>query len=129
MGDTQHRSQCALSSALDLIGDKWSLVILRSMFVGASRYGEFLRDPEGISTNILADRLKRLECSGLISARRGKPGEKRYRLTRTGADLLPTLQALSAWGHANIPERWPVPDWFARARPEDFYPRPDEEGG
>ena len=128
MKEPQFRSQCALSSALDLVGDKWSLLILRSMFVGASRYRDFLNDPEGISTNILADRLKRLECSGIIeSVRRG--GERHYRLTRRGADLLPTLQELSAWGHANIAERWAVPEWFARAKPADFYPNPEGEKG
>jgi len=118
------RSGCALSSALDLVGDKWSLVILRGLFVGWTRYREFLAGPENIATNILADRLKRLESQGLISRHNG-PGGPSYRLTRTGADLLPTMQALALWGHAHIADRWAPPDWFLKARPEDFYP-PDD---
>jgi DNA-binding HxlR family transcriptional regulator len=116
-----HRSGCALSSALDLIGDKWSLLILRGLFVGWSRYREFLAAPEGISTNILANRLKRLEASGLI-AKLPDGGGPKYRLTRAGADLLPAMQALAKWGHANLHDRWAPPEWFLRARPEDFYP-------
>ena len=117
------RSGCALSSALDLIGDKWSLLILRGLFVGWTRYREFLAAPEGISTNILADRLKRLETHGLITrdSEQGAGGPT-YRLTRRGADLLPAMQALALWGYANLPERWAPPDWFLRARPEDYYP-------
>ena len=120
----KYRSGCALSSALDLIGDKWSLLILRGLFVGWTRYREFLAAPEGISTNILADRLKRLEAQSLITRHsdRGSAAPS-YRLTRVGADLLPTLQALALWSHANLPERWAPPEWFLRARPEDFYPQ------
>jgi DNA-binding HxlR family transcriptional regulator len=117
------RSGCALSSVLDMVGDKWSLLILRGMFVGWSRYREFLSAPEGISTNILADRLKRLEAQGLISRRSdGETGAPSYRLTRMGADLLPAMQALAKWGHVNLPERWAPPEWFLRAKPEDYYP-------
>jgi DNA-binding HxlR family transcriptional regulator len=118
----EFRSGCALSSALDLVGDKWSLLILRGLFVGWSRYREFLAAPEGISTNILADRLKRLEAHGLITRESGSAGGPSYRLTRAGADLLPTMQALALWGHANLPERWAPPDWFLGAKPGDFYP-------
>jgi DNA-binding HxlR family transcriptional regulator len=116
------RSGCALSSALDLVGDKWSLLILRGLFVGWSRYREFVAAPEGIATNILADRLRRLEVHGLISRDAAAPGGPSYRLTRRGADLLPTMQAMASWGHANLPERWAPPEWFLKAKPEDFYP-------
>jgi DNA-binding HxlR family transcriptional regulator len=117
------RSGCALSSALDLVGDKWSLVVLRGLFVGWTRYREFLAAPERISTNILANRLRRLEAQGLIARLPGSGrGGTSYRLTRMGADLLPALQALAIWGHANLRDRWAPPDWFLTARPEDFYP-------
>ena len=121
MTECTFRSGCALSSVLDLVGDKWSLLVLRGLFVGWTRYGEFLAAPEGISTNILADRLKRLEAQGLISRRDGGTAPS-YHLTRMGADLLPAMQALAVWGHANLPDRWAPPDWFLRAKPEDFYP-------
>ena len=116
------RSGCPLASTLDLVGDKWSLLILRGMFTGASRYGDFLKQPEAIATNMLADRLQRLEHADLIESFEDAGGVGRYRLTRAGADLLPALQALARWGHAHIPGRWPPPDWFMDSKPPAFYP-------
>ena len=124
MTETPFRSPCAVASALDLIGDRWSLLVVRGLFVGHSRYGDFLKDPESISTNILADRLRQLECAELIERAPG-PGRAdhpRYRLTRKGADLLPVLQALAVWGSDHIPDRWQPPDWFLAAKPSDYYP-------
>lgn len=117
------RSGCPLASALDIVGDRWSLLILRGLFVGFSRYGDFLAGPEKISTNILADRLKTLECAGLIErlTDQGNP-RGRYVLTRKGADLLPAMQALASWGFEHLPDRWDPPDWFMRAKPSDYYP-------
>ena len=118
------RSQCPVASALDLIGDRWSLLVIRGLFVGHSRYGDFLKDAEGISTNILADRLRQLECAKLIERMPG-PGRAdhvRYRLTRKGADLLPVLQALAIWGSEHIAGRWQPPDWFLSAKPSDYFP-------
>ena len=118
------RSGCPLASALDLVGDKWSLVVLRDLFLGKTRYGEFLASPERISTNILADRLEMLTSCGLITreASEGRPGRPRYRLTRRGADLLPVLQALATWALEHLPERWSPGPHFAAARPEAYYP-------
>lgn len=125
--ESRFRSPCPIASALDLIGDKWSLVVIRSMMLGASSYSELLAAPEKIATNILADRLARLEASGLVASEqaptRGK-ARRRYRLTRAGADLLPTLQALAAWGEAHLPDRWRAPSWFRAAKPEDFLSDP-----
>jgi DNA-binding HxlR family transcriptional regulator len=92
------------------------------MFVGASRYGDFLKDAEAIATNVLADRLERLACAGLIEAFSDEAGVSRYRLTRSGADLLPVLQALARWGHDHIEDRWEPPAWFMEAKPATFYP-------
>src|SRR3979409_1093607 len=99
-----YRSNCPLASALDIVGDKWSLVVLRGFFVGNSRYGDFLKGPESISTNILADGLKSLECAGLIESIADTASRARYRLTRKGADLLPVLQELARWGFEHIAE-------------------------
>jgi DNA-binding HxlR family transcriptional regulator len=118
-----YRSACPLASALDIVGDKWSLVVLRGFFVGFSRYSDFLKGPEAISTNILADRLKMLECAGLIERIPDAAGRSPYRLTRKGADLLPVLQKLAHWGFEHIAERWQPPDWFMKAKPKDFYPK------
>lgn len=111
------RSGCPIASALDLIGDKWSLVILRSMVMGATSYSDFLSAPEHISTNILADRLRRMEMAGLIEQRSSRRGAARgvYALTGKGAALLPTLQELARWGERYIADRWRAPDRFYAA--------------
>jgi DNA-binding HxlR family transcriptional regulator len=118
------RSPCPVSSALDLVGDKWSLVVLRTMFAGRHRFGELLDIPERISTNILADRLARLEEAGIVSKRlyQESPDRFEYHLTRAGADFLPVLQALADWSTKHIPGRWAQPDWFVGAEPVVFYP-------
>lgn len=92
------------------------------MFVGASRYSDFLKDAERVATNVLADRLARLECMGLIEGYGDDAGVGRYRLTVAGADLLPVLQALAVWGHGHIDGRWEPPPPFMKAKPAAFYP-------
>jgi DNA-binding HxlR family transcriptional regulator len=118
------RSQCPVASALDIVGDKWTLVVLRTIFAGRYRYGELAGIPEGISTNILADRLERLEKFGLItkSPYQENPVRYQYRLTALGADMLPVLQQLAAWSLRHIPKRWAPPRWFDEGKPEHFYP-------
>ncbi len=64
-----HRSLCPVACALDVVGDRWTLLVIRDLFAGKSRYGDFLASAEKIPTNILADRLKRLEREGIIGAR------------------------------------------------------------
>ncbi len=119
------RSRCPVASALDLVGDKWTLVVLRTIFAGRHRYGELADMPERISTNILADRLARLEELRLVTktAYQANPARHEYHLTHSGADLLPVLQALAAWSTAHIPDRWASPKWFVEGKPADFYPR------
>jgi DNA-binding HxlR family transcriptional regulator len=119
---TEFRSPCPIASTLDIVGDKWSLLILRSMVVGATSYSDFLASAEKISTNILAERLRRLEEAGLIARATARKGSIRgaYALTRRGAALIPALQELARWGEANIPDRWEAPERFYAARPEDF---------
>jgi DNA-binding HxlR family transcriptional regulator len=89
-----------VSLALDAIGDKWSLLILRDLIMrGKSRYHELLNSEEGISTNILADRLVRLERQGLIS-KSDDPDDKRqfrYSPTQKGLDLLPVIFEMARW--------------------------------
>lgn len=120
-----HRSQCPLASALDLLGDKWSLVVVRDATVGKRRYGDFLGSPEGIPTNILADRLKRLERLGILRKQvyQARPRRYEYLLTEKGADLLPVLQQLVHWARKHIPNRWSPPPWFVEATPERLLER------
>jgi DNA-binding HxlR family transcriptional regulator len=115
------RSDCPIASSLDLIGDRWSLVVIRNLMLGASSYRDFLRAPEKISTNILADRLARLEAAGLVAAAAPRsPGARGgYRLTPAGAGLLPVLQQLALWGEAHLPGRRKTPAWFLEATPQD----------
>jgi DNA-binding HxlR family transcriptional regulator len=94
------RSNCPISSALDTIGDKWSLLILRDlMFTDKRTYGEFQASEEGIATNILATRLTTLESNGIISKAPDPENGRRsiYRLTEKGIDLLPVIVELNHW--------------------------------
>ena len=107
MPPVEWRSDCALSCALDLLGDKWSLLIIRDLIMHESRtYSEFRESPEHISTNILANRLKLLSCLGLI--RRVNPeGSSRgnaYELAEKGLALKPVLLAYGEWALEHLKE-------------------------
>jgi DNA-binding HxlR family transcriptional regulator len=96
----KRRSDCPISFALDIFGDKWSLLILRDlMFKGKRTYGEFIDSEEGIATNILADRLKMLEEAGLIISKRDEDKKTRYlyRITEKALDLVPMLLEMIKW--------------------------------
>ena len=99
------RSVCPIANTLDLVGDKWSLLVVRDMLHGKSTYGGLLDSPERIPTNILADRLKRLEEAGVIasSAYQERPVRYAYSLTKKGAELGEILLALVHWGKKHIP--------------------------
>lgn len=94
------RSGCPLNAALEMLGDRWSLLVVRDlMFRGRRSFQEFLGAEEGIATNILAERLRRLETLGIVE-RRADPGDARrslYRLTEKGIDLAPALVELMLW--------------------------------
>ena len=99
------RSACAIANSLDLVGDKWSLLVVRDLLHGKQTYGELADSPERIPTNILADRLKRLEAAGLIV---GTPYQQRpiryaYTLTPKGTTLGDVLLAFVRWGKQHIP--------------------------
>lgn len=91
---------CALARALDVIGERWTLLIIRELFAGDSRYSDLREALPGIATNLLAQRLRDLQEHGVIEARQA-PAPVRatvYRLTPRGRDLGPALQALVQWG-------------------------------
>ena len=108
------RSGCPIAVTLDLLGDRWSLVVVRDLLAGKRRFGELLASPEGIPTNILAARLKRLEAAGLISRRpyQHRPLRHEYHLTAEGEALLPVLQEMCRWANRHWPETWIPPDSF-----------------
>ena len=99
------RSACAVANSLDLVGDKWSLLVVRDLLHGKQTYGELVNSPESIPTNILADRLKRLEAAGIIvsSPYQQRPVRYRYALTPKGAALGEVLLAFVRWGKRHIP--------------------------
>lgn len=108
----ERRSACPIACALDLIGDRWTLLIIRDMlFFNKQRFEEFLESPEGISTNILTNRLKMLEEFGLVEKHRYSSHSRRmnYSLTDYGRSLRPVLKAMLAWGTKYIPETQTMP--------------------
>ena len=102
---TRQRSPCPIANTLDLIGDRWSLLIIRDMFAGSRTYSDFQQAPEGIPTNILADRLKRLQAAGLVEKKpyQDKPVRYAYQLTEKGRGLRPVLKSMAKWGLENLP--------------------------
>ncbi|OCQ96742.1 transcriptional regulator [Limnothrix sp. PR1529] len=102
-----HRSHCPIACTLDLLGDRWTLLVIRDMlFFGKQRFEEFLESPEGISTNILASRLKSLEALGLITKQPYSNHTRRmnYQLTEAGESLRPVLRSIARWGLKQFPE-------------------------
>jgi DNA-binding HxlR family transcriptional regulator len=99
------RSRCAVACTLDLVGDKWSLLVVRDLFRGSATYGKLQASFEGIPTNIPADRLKKLEEAGIIakSAYQERPVRYSYELTKKGKALGDVLLAIVRWGREYIP--------------------------
>jgi DNA-binding HxlR family transcriptional regulator len=99
------RSTCPVAGTLDLIGDKWTLLVVRDLLRGKRRYGDLAASAERIPTNILADRLRRLEQAGLVERRpySEHPPRYEYRLTRTGKELAPAVRTLAEWGLRHVP--------------------------
>lgn len=103
MSDTElcRRSSCPIACALDILGDKWTLLVLRDMVFSRKRhFNELLDNSEGIASNILAERLKRLTAAGIVtrSTDQGNKRRRIYTLTDTGLDLIPVLVDLVLWG-------------------------------
>jgi DNA-binding HxlR family transcriptional regulator len=94
-----------------VIGDRWTLLIIRDLFAGKARFGDFASSPEHIPTNVLAERLKRLEAAGLIdsTAYSEHPPRYEYHLTERGQRLLPILDAVGTWGLDQFPGTRRIP--------------------
>ncbi len=102
-----HRSGCPINLTLEVLGDRWSLIVIRDVIFGdRRRYRELLtRSEEGIASNVLADRLKRLVAAGLLS-RAADPGHRQsviYSLTEPAIQLVPLLAQMGAWGRRHAP--------------------------
>lgn len=112
---------CPFRYGATVLGDAWSLLILRDLvFRGAKHFGDFVAAGENISTNVLADRLARLEAEGIVTKARDPDMAVRviYRLTDKGRDLVPVLLAMVDWSARHDP-RTEVPDDFIRAYRDD----------
>ena len=100
------RSLCPIAGALDLLGDRWTLLLVRDLLLyDKRRFAEFLSSPERIATNILADRLERLERCGLVERRQDADHALRgeYHPTARGRALAPVLRELIRWGKRHVP--------------------------
>jgi len=94
------RSPCPVSCSLDIFGDRWTLLVIRDLIFGKSRFKDFLTSPEGIPTNILTDRLKRLLEHRVVIQIKDSEGSRHmaYQLTDKGNALLPVVKAMKDWG-------------------------------
>jgi len=104
MASVKRRSRCPLNASIEMLGDRWSLLIIRDMMLRGSRtYKEFLACDEGIATNVLADRLRRLIDYGILTTHPDpSDGRKQiYRLTAKGMDLAPVLTEMVLWASAH----------------------------
>lgn len=100
----KRRSECPLNASVEMLGDRWSLLIIRDMMLGGFRtYKQFMECYEGIATNILADRLRRLTANGIVTAEPDpRDGRKMiYRLTAKGIELAPVLTEMVLWAAAH----------------------------
>lgn len=105
-GGKCRQSGCPVAFSLDIFGDKWTLLVIRDLALQGKRYyGELLDSPEGIATNILADRLSRLEGAGIVSRKPDPANQTRYiySLTDKGLGLLPVLLEMALWGAEHDP--------------------------
>ena len=109
MGEaSEPRSECPINAAIEVFGDRWSLIVLRDIVFGDRRYFRELQanSLEGIASNILADRLKRLLESGLLTREETRPGQRaRYSLTEPAIQLVPVFAQLGSWGLRHRPTR------------------------
>lgn len=117
MSDT-FRSGCPIATTMDILGDKWTLVLIRDMINGKSRYSEFLDSPERITTNILASRLDAMRAAGLIEREpyQQRPVRYAYTLTAKGRALHPLLTAICEWAGHYYPDCWTPPERFMADR-------------
>lgn len=91
-----YNQECVLAYALDLLGERWTLLILRELFLGPRRFGDLHAALPGLGTNLLSKRLKELDEAGLVAQASGD-GRGQYRLTENGESLRPTMHALMLW--------------------------------
>ena len=110
------RSACPIACSLDLLGDKWTLLIVRDLMNGKRRFADFETSPEGIPTNTLSERLRRMEINSMIEKVQyaQHPPRFEYYLTKKGKALLPVLNELCRWANQHVP---------GTCQPQELLPR------
>ena len=110
------RSGCPIAGTLDIVGDRWTLVIIRDMVTGKKRFSEFLASPEKITTSVLANRLVLMEQHGLVikAAYQSNPKRFDYTLTPKGQALLPVAQEMCRWANSFVADTWIPPASFMK---------------
>ena len=117
------QSGCPIAYTLDVVGDKWSLLIIRDMiFKGRRYFGEFLEANEKIATNILTDRLKKLEGSQIITKTQDPEHQKKYiyELTQRGISLIPVMLEIILWGTKNDPNTTTPKELYRRLNKDKY---------
>jgi len=112
------RSDCPIANILDVLGDKWTLLVVRDvMLLDRHRFGELAASREGIPTNILTDRLRRLEEWGILEKRpyQKSPPRHEYRLTAKGRELFPVIREMATWSIRHMPGAAKIPSGFLEA--------------
>ncbi len=113
-GEVEQRSGCPISTTLELVGDRWTLIVLRDLINGKARFSELLDSPEGITPSVLSARLERMTKNGLVTRAPycQRPVRYAYQLTEKGLSLHPVLVAMCQWANVHYPDTWVAPDSF-----------------
>ena len=126
MPKRSYRQNCALALTSDLIGERWSMLLIRDLLVGPKRYNQLAQSLQGMGTNLLAVRLRELEAAGIVEKTGRDLGGHAYALTAAGRDLEPTILALVRWGLTHLPDRiegyYHQDDWDLVALKAAFQP-------
>lgn len=121
MNTNQARSECVICNVLEIFGDKWTFLVIRDLFLfNKHEFKEFLASPEGIATNVLTDRLKRLLGAGVIAELPHPQNRSRkiYYLTAKGKDLFPILAEMAKWGAKHLPDLPAMQEMYFRMKTE-----------
>ena len=121
MTKRSYNQYCGIARALDLIGERWALLVIRELVLGPKRFTDLRRGLPDIATNVLSQRLRELEQDGIVTRRQLPPpaASNVYELTEYGQELVPIMLALGRWGAstlgARLPEQTLEPEWLAVA--------------
>ena len=107
-----YQQRCPIARSLEIVGDRWTLLVIRDLNRGHSKFVDLMRELRGIAPNVLSDRLKLLESEGLVASilYSKHPPRAEYSLTERGEALIPVLDALTEWGTLHTERRHPAPD-------------------